>query len=185
MMCAADSAAQPVAVFGGDYNCYNRCSGKARSTTMETHGLSREADSVFPLEPFGPWRACCRCWQAIGDPCGDDLDMHGGICNLGFVFERCLNCDGLCHFHGTWDGTACRALPCQVGAPRKLDHLLSGSVHLEADNEGHDAAHELGPSEAATVPLTISPAFGSGLVLSIPFLNWCPSVGTKLGMVRE
>jgi hypothetical protein len=185
MMCAADSAAQPVAVFGGDYNCYNRCSGKARSTTMETHGLSREADSVFPLEPFGPWRACCRCWQAIGDPCGDDLDMHGGICNLGFVFERCLNCDGLCHFHGTWDGTGCRALPCQVGSPRKLDHLLSASVHLEADNEGHDAAHELGPSEAATVRLTISPAFGSGLVLSISFLNWCPSVGTKLGMVRE
>ena len=107
------------------------CSGKALATTMETHGLSREADSVFPLEPFGPWRACCRCWQAIGDPCGDDLDMHGGICNLGFVFERCLNCDGLCHFHGTWDGTACRALPCQVGAPRKLDHLLSASVHLQ------------------------------------------------------
>ena len=129
-MCAADSAAQPVAVFGGDYNCYNRCSGKARSTTMETHGLSREADSVFPLEPFGPWRACCRCWQAIGDPCGDDLDMHGGICNLGFVFERCLNCDGLCHFHGTWDGTAGRSLPCQVGAPRTPDHLLSGSAHL-------------------------------------------------------
>ena len=60
---------------------------------------------------YGPWRLCCRCLGSIGDP---DDDEDGGVCSLGFVFERCWTCEGLCHFHGEPKSPACCDLPCRA-----------------------------------------------------------------------
>ena len=71
------------------------------------------AKEVHP-DTHGPWRLGCRCLGPIGDPDDDGLDEHGGICSLGFVFERCWTCEGVCHFHGALNGRECRDLPCHV-----------------------------------------------------------------------
>ena len=84
-----------------------------RSSAATSVTLVEGGDDVYP-DTYGPWRVCCRGLERIGDPDDDGLDEHGGICSLGFVFERCWTCEGVCHFHAALNGRECRGLPCHV-----------------------------------------------------------------------
>ena len=70
--------------------------------------------------PYGPWRACCRCGEPIGDPPHHELQTFRGIfaedaniCSLGMTFDRCRHC-GLPHHDLAVDPgqTDCHDLPC-------------------------------------------------------------------------
>ena len=96
-------------------NTAARQAGASASQTPRPQGTNDDGETIL-----GPWRACCRCGEPIGDPPDHEFSAFRGIraedaniCSLGVASDRCRHC-GLPH-----DDRAvaaglkeCHAFPC-------------------------------------------------------------------------
>ena len=91
---------------------------------MEEAALEKEAAlDCADLDPHGPWRLCCLCWQ----PVGDDIESHG------ILVVDCTVCDWPIHWqcckHNETNKCGWR------NRPEKSD---DGSWTLPAKSDGWD-----------------------------------------------
>ena len=111
-------------------NTAARQAGASASQTPRPQGTNDDGDTIL-----GPWRACCRCGEPIGDSPDHEFSAFRGIraedaniCSLGIAFDRCRHCGLPHHNRAVVAGLKeCHDLPCTghgwVATPRASLHI--------------------------------------------------------------